>query len=319
MNKSFLILKYFQKADRLTTKNPEYCRLLTSLFKWMVQNDKVKSDLTSQLLNIQSHHHARIIARQEAILTGTDEISFLLKNCTRLSFTPFAKDGERIKNGQIVAEITGESREILAYERTVLNILQRLSGIATETNRLIHAINPQPETFNPKLYLAATRKTPWMALDKKAVAVGGGLTHRLSLADGILIKDNHLSLLKKDYKLKTKEAVPKALEMLLTKTRGELIEIEVETEKEAGTVLEVFQKFNTDNHLAIMFDNFSPFTFSSILTNLSDLYDLSSIILEASGGITKDNIHQWIMVGVDLISIGALTHSPHTVNLRLEF
>ena len=311
MNKKSLILKYFQKADLLTTRKSDYCRSITSLFKWMVENDKANSDLISKLLNIQSHHHARIISRQEAILAGSEEISFLLKNHTQLSFTPFVKDGKSIKIGQTVAEIEGVSSEILGLERIVLNILQRMSGIATETNNLTRQDPP---------FLAATRKTPWMVLDKKAVAVGGGLTHRLSLADGIIVKDNHLTFLRKKFGLKDDVlATKKALQFILPKAQNQLVEVEVKTEKEALETVKTFNKLNKNNYLAIMFDNFSPASFQSVLSKLGNLYDLSSVILEASGGINNKNIGEWSKTGADILSIGALTHSPHAVNLSLEF
>lgn len=307
MNKSSLILKYFQKADLLTTRKSDYCRSITSLFKWMADNDKISSDSTTQLFNIQSHHRARIIVKENAVLAGIEEISYLLAKLTKLSFTPLVKDGQRIKNGQTVAKIEGIGSEILGLERTVLNILQRMSGIATETNKLINLIASDSSRQDP-LFIAATRKTPWMSLDKKAVAVGGGLTHRLSLADGILIKDNHLSLISPFY----------ALEKILRERKGQMIEIEVQETTKIKPIIEVFQKYNTDCYLALMFDNLSPTPVQSIISDLTNSYDFP-IIFEVSGGITKENIRQWTKTGADLISIGALTHSPRAVNFSLEF
>lgn len=158
-----------------------------------------------------------------------------------------------------------------------------------------------------------------MALDKKAVAVGGGLTHRLSLADGILIKDNHLSLLRKKFGLKDDVlAIKKALQLILSQAQNQLIEVEVKTESEALETVDTFKKINKNNYLALMFDNFSPTPVQSIISDLTNSYDFP-IIFEASGGITKENIRQWTKTGVDLISVGQLTHSPHAVNLSLEF
>jgi nicotinate-nucleotide pyrophosphorylase (carboxylating) len=360
MNKSSLILKYFQKADLLTTRKLEYCRSITSLFKWMVENDKVGVDSTTHLFNIQSRHRARIIAKENAILAGVEEISYLLAKLTKLSFTPLIKDGQRIKNGQTVAKVEGVGSEILGFERTVLNILQRMSGIATETNHLIlimaggsseglpneaslgiaeESLSSDKPALEAKFwvhpewvhhegkrerqdlpFLTATRKTPWMALDKKAVAVGGGLTHRLALADAVLVKDNHLALLRKKFELKDDvSAVKKALQLILSSTQNQLIEVEVETENEAFETVNTFKKINKNNYLAVMFDNFSPASFSLVFSKLSNVYDLSSVIFEASGGITKENIRQWRKTGADLLSIGALTHSPRAVNLSLEF
>jgi nicotinate-nucleotide pyrophosphorylase (carboxylating) len=357
MNKSSLILKFFQKAHLLTVINPAYCQTISTLFKWMIDNDQIHRDITTQFLNLKSTTIAKIISREDATTAGIEEITYLLKKITHLSFSPYKKDGEKIKKNQTIAEIKGQAREILAHERIILNILQRMSGIATATNRLINLINvgdakegsqiPASPALSPSkvegdfedvsgklsrqdpLLIAATRKTPWMSLDKKAVAVGGGLTHRLNLSDGILIKDNHLANI----------SVAEALKTVFNKVKGELIEIEVKNEKEAISALTTYQKLTTYNsparnasniadaggqpitynHLAIMFDNFHPENAVKTIEKLKQQFALSQIIFEASGGINEENIKKWAKTGVNLISIGFLTHSPQAVNLSLEF
>lgn len=329
MDKTSLILKYFQKSDQLTTKKQDYCRTISSLFEWMVQNDGAQSDLTTKLLHLPSQNQAKIISRQEIILAGSEEIAYLLGNYTSLSFTPHAIDGKMMKTGQIVAEIEGKSREILGFERTILNIIQRMSGIATKTHQLVNIMNQGLATDDPRLLITATRKTPWTSLDKKAVSVAGGLTHRLSLADGILIKDNHLALIKKEFGFDTyEESLIKALEIILMKQKGQkdtsgsvydgLVEIEVENQNQTVAAIKTFRKLNKNNYLAIMFDNLSPSYVKTTLSNMSRLFDLSSIIFEASGGINGKNISKWVKTGVDLISIGALTHSAYAADLSLE-
>lgn len=340
MNKKSLILKYFQKAQLLTVANPAYCQTISTLFKWMIDNDQIHRDITTQFLNLKSTTTAKIINHEDAIAAGIEEIQYLLKEFAHLSFKTYVKDGEKIKKNQTIAEIKGQASEILGFERTILNILQRMSGIATETNRLINLINvgdakegilngaspalrpPRAADFEAKfgklsrqdpLLIAATRKTPLMALDKKAVAVGGGLTHRLDLSDGIIVKDNHLSLLNHD------QAVKKALEAIIPQTSNNLIEVEVESLDQAIQAVEAFQMLNKNNdYLAIMLDNFSPAAATKTREELKQQFDLSQIIFEASGGINKENIKQWAKTGVNLISIGFLTHSPQAVNLSLE-
>jgi len=347
MSKYSLIQKYFQKANQLTISNKKYCDVITSLFKWMTANDKVKADITSGLLTLRANNTARIVSHQQAVIAGVEEISFLASTFTNLSFKPLVKDGEKVKNGQTIAAISGKSYEILAYERTILNILQRMSGIATETNFLSKSLKTTPGVCRrrittpgvnkpefPHPFIAATRKTPWMTVDKKAVAVAGGLTHRLDLADGILIKDNHLAALKKYYHLKTNEqAIKKALEIITparwpvsrdswqVEESKPLIEIEVESESQADLVIKTFQQLPTLNHshyLAILLDNFSPSQAKSLLNNLRNLYDLSGIIFEASGGINERNILEFAQTGVDIISLGSLTHSTKATNFSLE-
>ncbi len=307
MNKKKLIFKHFQKADRLNIENEDYTRSITQLFEWLISNDDFNNDISSKYLpDIPST--ATIISKDNCIIAGLQDLEYLLKSRTTLSIQSKLHDGDKIKKKDIVAQISGKSHEILSYERTILNILQRMSGVATETNRLVESINRQQITDNKKPYIAATRKTPWMMLDKKAVAVGGGLTHRLSLSDGILIKDNHL----------VNNSIETTLITLLKKYRKELIEIEVTNPEQANKVITTFQKYNHNNHLAILLDNFIPSRTKILLDNLSRLYNLSDIIFEASGGITEKNIMEWAKTGVDIISLGSLTHSTHAANLSLE-
>ena len=297
MNKQKLILKFFQKANQLKVSNNGYRSGLTSLFRWLVANDEIRKDITSKLLALRSKTTAEIICHENAVIAGLEEITYLLTNFTNLSIKPFVKDGNSVKNNQIVAQIQGKTNEILAYERTIINLLQRMSGIATQTNRLVNQI-PSP------IYLAATRKTPWASLDKKAVAVGGGLTHRLNLNDGILVKDNHLKL----------TSIPQALKIILPQINHQLIEVEVKSEAEAFQALNTFNQLNQDNYLAIMFDNFSASEITKTIVRLNN----RSVIFEASGGINETNLLSFAKTGVDIISLGALTHSTRAVNLSLE-
>lgn len=361
MNKTSLILKYFQKKDQLSIKNKQYQQTISSLFRWLVDNDKVTDDKTTKFFpNINCQ--AKIIAKQEGVSAGLEEIGFLLKKHTNLSFKPLLKDGSQFKKGTEIAEISGKSHEILGYERTILNIIQRMSGIATETDRLTTLIKGNTSPLQSPLlkgegqgevFLAATRKTPYMLLDKKAVAVGGGLTHRLNLSDGILIKDNHLALMSIEKALNHLRG-GKAVKIEITDSgkdtsgvtsiqglpRGggiskeELIEIEVTNYHQAYQAIKTFKSLkntwkvaegllpgggiDTNYHLAILLDNSTPSRAKSLLSNLSNLYNLSSIIFEASGGINEENIKEWSQTGVDLISLGSLTHSVKSANFSLE-
>lgn len=297
MNKQQIILKFFQKADQLTLAQPAYRQAVTSLFHWLIANDEVKTDTTSQLLKLYSQTTAAIISHEPVIIAGIEEISYLLKQRTSLSFKPLVKDGISVKNNQAIAQIQGVSNDILAYERTIINFLQRLSGIATQTHCLVNQI---PSS----IHLSATRKTPWGTLDKKAVAVGGGLTHRLNLHDGILVKDNHLKLI----------SIPQALKTILPQIHHQLIEIEAKTQSEIHQIIETFTKLNHDNYLCLMFDNFSTQEITKTIIKLNN----QSVIYEASGGINEKNLSDFAKTGVDIISLGALTHSTRAVNLSLE-
>jgi len=296
MNKQKLILKFFQKDGQLKISNQAYRQTITSLFRWLIANDEIEKDITSQLLKLHPKKTARIISHESATVAGIEEISYLIKQFTKLSFKPLLKDCNAVKNKQAVAQIQGSSNEILAYGRTIINFLQRMSGIATQTN---HLIKQTPSN----IYLAATRKTPWGSLDKKAVTVGGGLTHRLNLSDGILIKDNHIKL------ISIQEALIKTF-----KLHHQLIEIEVKTQEELKQAISAFNQLKTDNYLGIMFDNFSAAEIKKTITQLNN----HEVIYEASGGINESNLKEYCQSGVDIISLGSLTHSSRAADFSLE-
>ncbi len=336
MDKKALINKYFQKAHLLHVRNSFYTDTLSSLFQWLVANDSTCEDKTTNYLKIKSVSKACIISRQELLLSGLEEIAFLLTKHTHLKIKTLYKDGQLVRSGNVIAEIEGNTKEILALERTILNLLQRMSGIATATRHLINFIkqsstkameNKQPTTYNTQLtthnplpYIAATRKTPWMSLDKKAVAVGGGLTHRLSLSDGIIIKDNHISSIRNIYRLQDDTKIMSTIiDQILPYTTGQLTEIEVETENQAFAVFKKLSNISSEDHFfAIIIDNFSPINAKKMIRKLREDFNLSKIIIEASGGINDKNIKKWMDTGVDIISIGSLTHSTQAANLSLE-
>ncbi len=314
MNKPELIKKYFNQKEKLTLKNKVYFnQVKTYLTNSLADDLGDKGDITSNAL-IKDNPKAKavIIAKQSGILAGIEEIVWFAKNYpdflsqeNRGSSIPpqrnrdkihgikYKTDGQQIKRGDKILTITGGVKDILKIERTILNLLQRMSGIATETNKLIR------KTKN-KTLICSTRKTPLGLLDKKAVTVGGGGTHRLGLYDWILVKDNHLKISNFKFQISKR-----------------FWEIEVDTEKQALK----FAKFNPG---AIMFDNLSPRQIKNIIKILNPSAKLRAnkykpnIIFEASGGINEKNIAEYSKTGVDVISIGYLTHSAKALDLSLE-
>lgn len=282
-------------------ENPVYQKSVHDLFVWLLENDQADNDLTTKSLfaNEEKTARARIITRQTITVAGLEEIEYLIKTFTKLSSKYLSNDSDQREKNQTLLEIEGDIKEILAYERVMLNILQRFCGIATETNAVVSQIQKD------KPCIAATRKTPWGLLDKKAVAMGGGMTHRLNLSDGILVKDNHLILVD----------AAAALEKLLQTVDNTLIEIEVEDEKHLQELVNVFTDKQTDNVLGVLLDNFTP---ENAKKSLAEIAKHSNIIYEASGGITSANMHEWAESGVDIISLGALTHSPKAADVSLE-
>jgi nicotinate-nucleotide pyrophosphorylase (carboxylating) len=319
MNKNTLIQKHFQKAHLLKMTNPKYQKTVNTLFNWLVTCDQIKKDQTSLVIarseatkqSLPINTIASIKSHQDIVVAGIEEVEYLLKKYPEITFQKKVNDGERLKIGQEIAIISGSSGIILSLERMVLNILQRMSGIATQTQKFAQILDP--------IRIAATRKTPWMQLDKKAVAVGGGLTHRLDLSDGILIKDNHLQILKNENNLKDEEeAITYALKMILPKITNESIEIEVTTKEAAFATIKIFSQIGNTNSLTIMLDNWSVIDAQNFIKEVSTNPNATSIIFEASGNINESNLQDWAQTGVDIISSGALTHSVKAADLSLS-
>ena len=300
MKKQELIQTFFQHKNKLTLSNPIYQKNVHDLIKWLIETDHVHEDRTTKTLFPASKQvTAHIITRQQTTIAGLEEISYLLTTYTTVTITDAVHDGDTLEANQTIMKITGDLKEILIYERIMLNILQRLSGIATETKKIISSLP------NDNPMIAATRKTVWGPLDKKAVAIGGGVTHRLNLSDGILVKDNHLIFLKPE----------QALQTLCKQIEKTLIEIEVEDEQHVEQLITNFTNTSTTNVLGILLDNFTPERAKKVIAKINDH---PNIISEASGGITPENINDWADTGVDLISLGALTHSPKAADVSLE-
>jgi nicotinate-nucleotide pyrophosphorylase (carboxylating) len=242
---------------------------------------------------------ARLIVKGEGIIAGVE-----LANKIFQSFDPslildvLIEDGQEVRLGDVVFEVKGHSRSILSTERLVLNFMQRMSGIATQTNAIVKLIN------GTKVRLLDTRKTtPGIRyLEKWAVRIGGGYNHRFGLYDMIMLKDNHI-----DYAGGVKSAIQKANEYVVNIGKPLKIEIEVRNEQELEEVLEIG---GVDR---IMLDNFSPERIKKVMSSIPDKYEV-----EASGGITVETIKLYAETGVDYISVGALTHSFNSLDMSLK-
>jgi len=264
--------------------------------KRFLDEDIGNGDITSKLLE-KKKIVAKIITREETIVAGTKYAKeiFALKKCkTRI----YKKDGKIAKANQTILEIKGNAGDILTCERTALNLLSRMCGIATQTNNL----KKQIKSVGSKSKVFATRKTvPGLRFfDKEAVKIGGGKKHRMTLNDMIMIKDNHLE-------------VEKSIEEILRKAKktGGKIEIEVETEKDAI----LCAKMGAD---IIMLDNFSPEKIKKTIKKLTELKLKNKIVLEASGRINSKNITKYARTNVDMISVGSITNSVNGIDLSLE-
>ena len=261
-----------------------------------LSEDIGKGDITSSLLE-KKYISAKIIARENTIVSGTDFIKqiFALKNCkTKI----IKKDGMVARPNQTILEIKGNASAILSCERTALNLLSRMCGITTKTNQLCKLI----KSVNRKTELFATRKTaPGLRyFDKKAVEIGGGKKHRMTLDDMIMFKDNHI-------------AVEKSIVKLISKAKKTRKKIEVEVENKNDAILAATLGVDI-----IMLDNFTPRQIRNTVKNLNDLNLRKGVKLEASGRINEKNITQYGKTGVDMISIGEITNFVEGVDLSLE-
>ena len=220
---------------------------------------------------------------------------------------PGRKDGQPITKGTNILALSGKARTLLKIERIVLNMLQRMSGIATATGGIIR------KTRN-KVAVAPTRKTVLKYLDKKAVYAGGGATHRIGLHDAILIKDNHLAILKKKYGNYMEKAVKEAEKK---QKHAGFIGIEVKSLKEALEAAHAGRKIKKVPFILLL-DNMKPNKIKEIVAALRKEGLRSNVLLEASGGINEKNAGAYAQTGVDVISMGSLTHSVKALDMSME-
>jgi len=261
-----------------------------------ISEDIQGGDITSVLLP-KKKIKAKIISRQEGVLAGVKFAGdiFRLKGC---NVKIIKKDGAKLKSTQIILQISGNAGTVLSCERTALNLLSRMSGIATQTNFLVSKIRK----INTKTKLYSTRKTaPGLRFfDKEAIMIGGGQKHRMSLNDMVMIKDNHL-------------LVTNSMEGLIKNARKRHKHVEVEVENQRDAILAA-----SSGATIVMLDNFSPIQIKKTITALQKKKLRDKVKLEASGGINSKNISAYAKTGVDIISVGSITNSVKGLDLSLE-
>jgi nicotinate-nucleotide pyrophosphorylase (carboxylating) len=263
-----------------------------------IDEDAPSGDLTSEAVIPDIRCSAEISAEQAGIIAGLCEATLLFSHYG-VAVEQFTQDGQNVKEGDKLLSLAGDAKKILLVERTALNIIGRMSGIATRTREMADIISE----INPKCRVAGTRKTcpGFRALDKKAVQLGGGEPHRGSLSDGILIKDNHLAL------VSLKKAITAAKKI----TRYKKIEVEVETPADALLAASAGADI-------ILLDNMNPGQAKTTLDALKKKGIRDRIIIELSGGIEAATIRDFAALDVDVISMGALTHTVKNFSVKLE-
>jgi nicotinate-nucleotide pyrophosphorylase (carboxylating) len=267
----------------------------------MIYSDIGFEDITTNaLINPDTMIKAHIISRENGILAGIDLVRSIFQEFS-IETTIKKYDGENVSVDNIIMEIKGDARTILSIERTVLNLLMRMSGISTITGKIIKDVRK----VNSTIIVAGTRKTtPGLQFfEKEAIRLGGGDTHRFRLDDCILIKDNHIALVGS-----VRTAVKKAKDYASFTKK---VEIEVESTKDA---LEAA----ISGADIVMLDNMSPVEVNNVMTALQNKNLRNNILIEVSGGINPDNVVPYAETGVDIISTGFITHSVRSLDMSLE-
>jgi nicotinate-nucleotide pyrophosphorylase (carboxylating) len=281
---------------------------VTAILEQALVEDHATHDSTTELtLDPKLSASATIVAKQDCILAGWDAIPQVLDIFRKLDQTstrrfevvhhPEMFDGVRVRKGQAIAVIRGNARTILACERVTLNLLQRMCGIATETRKYVDAV------AGTGVVILDTRKTaPGLRLlDKYAVSCGGGQNHRMDLADGVLIKNNHISL---------GGGIAKVLALALQRRpRGQKIQVEVRSFEELEEAL-------TGGADSLLLDNMTPAEVKCAVAVARK--HIANIPIEVSGGITLETVRKYAQTGVTYISVGALTHSVSAIDLSMK-
>lgn len=272
---------------------------MDEIVNYMLREDEGFGDITSNLLVDEDQVvRAEIVSNDCGVLAGAGVVREILE-FEGLDIIFNLVDGSEIGEGDLLFLIEGSARSILLLERTILNLLMRMSGVATISNRYVSMLEGE------SVIVAGTRKVlPGMAkFDKMALEIGGADSHRFSLNDMVLIKDNHISIVGSPL-----EALRKAQ---CSVSFSKKIEIEVETVEDAIKCVE-------NNADIVMLDNMGPCEVREVLDKLDERGIRDNSLIEVSGGINKDNIFEYSRLGVDIISLGELTHSAKSLNFSLN-
>ena len=303
------------RGAELTLANKDYLRTVSTILTTLLETDTLPRDVTVAALGIKNKSAAaQIVAREPGVAAGLEEYAWLFRK-QGLKVVLKKEDGDVLNTGDALVRIEGPQSKILTCERVGLNLLQRMCGIATATQRLQERAYQRCHATR----ITGTRKTPWGLLDKRALHLGGGGTHRLNLADGILIKNNHLALFHRIEERAAPAAIAKAWEK---QRRARFIEIEVRTEDGAIAAAREFNRLKKiggsrvhDFPCLVMLDNQMPDDVRQIIVALRKARLWDAILVEASGNITEINADLYAEAEADVISIGALTHSPRALDL----
>ena len=282
------------------TMRPEYKPFVDDLIELCIREDIGDGDHTSlACIPADEHGRMRLLCKQEGVIAGIEISQIVLRRLDpEMHFEQILRDGDRVRPGDVAFYVSGRLRSLLQAERILLNIMQRMSGVATQTAVYVKRL----EGLHTRV-LDTRKTTPGMrVLDKMAVKIGGGENHRMGLFDMILLKDNHI-----DFAGGIEKAIRRVRDYLTERGRQLPIECEVRTLEDID---KVFAAGGVDR---IMFDNFTPEMTRRAVEKVAGRCET-----ESSGGITLDTIREYAECGVDFISVGALTHQIRSLDMSLK-
>lgn len=280
---------------------------LSTLWRRALEEDGADRDVTSLVsIDASTRGVARVAARGAGVFAGAAVLDVLAAEHAAIAVERQVNDGAALAAGQTIALLRGPLRELLGIERTLLNFLQRLCGVATLTRRYVDA------TAGTSAMIYDTRKTipGWRRLDKYAVRCGGGSNHRLGLHDAVLIKDNHLA------GIETPRLAGRVFEMLnevsTLPQKPDFVEVEVDTLEQFDELLKVV---GID---VVLIDNFTPGQMREAVERRDAAGLRGKLALEASGGVSLDQVARVAATGVERIAVGAITHSAPALDIHME-
>ncbi len=271
------------------------------LIDMALSEDQVGFDVTSSVFFEGESGNARVVAKEPLVLAGQGVASWVFKRLDeQVTWSPAVEDGTWVEKGSVVARLEGPARSLLSGERVALNFLQRLCGVATFTAHHVEALG------DTGIRLVDTRKTlpGWRSLDKYAVRCGGGRNHRFHLAGGVMIKENHIA---------AAEGIREAIERVKQISPHTLaVEVEVETLEEALEAVDAGAQ-------VILLDNMDNAMMKEAVAVIRDHKRGSDVVIEASGNMDMERLKTLGGIGLDVVSVGALTHSAPAVDLSMRW
>ena len=301
--------KCFHAHLELSLQDPDYRNFTRSLFRDYWIQDIPNADVSCLPEAVyQKSVAAHIITKETMILAGIAELLYILEPTEIVAKNHFS-DGQTVPKDQIVLTLQGPIASILGWERTLLNVLQRLCGIASLTAQFVDKIGKS------ECRIAGTRKTLWGLLDKHAIQCGGGLSHRLNLSDAVILKENHFRILRESG---DSLIIQKSLEEIIARfPKLRFLEIEVTNSDEFRQMCGILAALPTQIPRVIMFDHFVPAEIRQLISEAKTSGQYGDILFEASGNISLSTVYEYANSGVDVISSGALTHSVPSKDLTL--